>query len=223
MNPNATFSNHFNKRNEAANSRLAGKQEVHSTISQDFSQGKLARQVATLQILGRKSINAQGINARESKEPASSQEPFAKFPNPKVNPSLGGSELSNLRLQDYQMQLMLLEQHQRKNKEEEKRLLMARAEQEELKKSPPLDATVETATPEIGTAWSEVPAMSKDAFKRKWESADDGCGDDQQERKESEKHTALITPARAVSDSPPIPIGTSNRVSVSILKAFESG
>src|ERR1700733_7955076 len=50
----------LNDRNTTVNDiGLAMEQEVHSTISQDFSQGRLARETASLQTLGRKSTNAQ--------------------------------------------------------------------------------------------------------------------------------------------------------------------
>lgn len=110
---------------------FARRQTVHSTISQDFAQGKLAREAAALQSLGAKVSTAQIPTAEaESKSaqqiPAPPSQPAnlralspRELREQQLRENIGG----NPKLEDYQMRLILLEQ---KNK---KRLMMARQEQ----------------------------------------------------------------------------------------------
>jgi len=170
---------------------LAREQRVHSTISQDFSQGRLARETAALQTLAKKPSNAQEPKAEAPKQFSQQEDvqpdPFVHSgPSPRELREAGLRSIQNSGtyqdgLKDYQMQLLLLEQQNKKG------LLMKRQQPQSAPPPLPQQQPLEIPIPKIGTAWPENSSMSGTAMKRKRRSTEDKNGCDHEKMIESER------------------------------------
>lgn len=154
---------------------IAAKQQtVNATISRDFAGGNLARETVALQALVSKSTNAnKGSTVHLAVVPSSqnSQSPSGDPVNMAFSPSEEKKQQRTHALQDYQMELLLLEQ-------QNKRRLMVDKAQPILERREPQHPDIEINSlepsltshepiPKTGTAWRPDMEQHSTELKRR--------------------------------------------------------
>ncbi|EXJ82921.1 hypothetical protein A1O3_06737 [Capronia epimyces CBS 606.96] len=167
-------------------------------MSQDLSQGRVAREGAALQTLGRKSTT----NAHDPQSPPlrEAHSPL-QDPGPLPGSVIGSGIVDEHALHTYRMQLLKLKRFREGRN--------AEAPEPESSRNPP-GTPNETPIPKVGTTLPEAFATRTTAVKRKRYSIVEVCGDNDQQRLGTEGRTVSPRPERGASPTLSVSAGTLN-------------